>query len=306
MQEKTSQNRIGLFAAIAAALLIIHYVLKLDFFMRWDAVLPFLSEFTMGMFLVALILLIARITRRFIIARAPTVGDRYNLLRVMRLITVSALLVVAITFIFQKPYASLVSIGLVSLVLGFALQAPITSFIAWLYIVFRRPYQVGHRVQVGEIRGDVVEISYLDTVLEEVSGDYLGNDRLSGRTVHFPNSMILRGKVINYSGPQSPFIWNETALQIAYTSDLAFVEECLMQAATDDFLERYPKRNPELRSHRATVYFRNNAYAWMEAVVSYPVEPTDTTGRRNRILRRALPKLNAVPGRVQFPEGAKR
>lgn len=44
----------------------------------------------------------------------------------------------------------------------------------------------------------------------------------------------------------------------------------------------------------------------MEAVVSYPVEPEDTTGRRNRILRSALPKLNEAPDKVQFPEGTLR
>src|SRR5699024_1366162 len=110
----------------------------------------------------------------------------------------------------------LTGLGLVSLVLGFALQAPITSFIAWLYIIFRKPYKVGNRIQINEHRGDVIEISYLDTIIQECSGDYLGNDRQSGRIIHFPNSMILTDKVTNYSGQHKPFIWNETAVQIAY------------------------------------------------------------------------------------------
>jgi deferrochelatase/peroxidase EfeB len=44
----------------------------------------------------------------------------------------------------------------------------------------------------------------------------------------------------------------------------------------------------------------------MEAVISYPVEPKDTTGRRNRILRRALPMLNKQSEKVRFPEGTRR
>src|SRR5690606_25122927 len=122
-------------------------------------------------------------------------------------------------------------LGLISLVLSFSLQAPITSFIGWLYIVFRRPYMVGNRIQINSHRGDVIEISYLDTVILECSGDYLGNDKRSGRVIRFPNSLILREEIINYSGPQVPFIWNETAIQIAYTSDLKFVENCLVEAA---------------------------------------------------------------------------
>ena len=137
--------------------------------------------------------------------------------------------------------------------------------------------------------------------------DYLGNDLSSGRTIRFPNSLILREEVTNYSGPQVPFIWNETAIQISYTSDLQFVEECLLEAARKDFKEEYPQYNMKKHAQwEPAVYFRNNVYAWMEAVVSYPVEPNDTTGRRNRILKYALPKLNEAPDQVQFPEGVAR
>ncbi|PVW13553.1 mechanosensitive ion channel family protein [Marixanthomonas spongiae] len=168
-------------------------------------------------------------------------------------------------------------------------------------------YLVGDRIQIKGFRGDVVEISYLDTSILECSGDYLGNDRRSGRVIRFPNSLILKEEVTNYSGPQMPFIRNETPLQIAYTSDLKFVENCLLEAEQKDFKEQYPY----LTTHKndewePMVYFRINTYAWMEAVVSYPVEPTDTTGRRNRILKYALPKLNEAPGKVQFPEGTLR
>src|SRR5690606_19186821 len=122
--------------------------------------------------------------------------------------------------------------------------------------------------------------------------------------IHFPNSLILKSQVINYSGPFLPYIWNETAIQVAYTSDLKFVESCLLEAAVRDFKEQYPDKNPA--ENEPTVYFRINTYAWLEAVVSYPVEPEDTTGRRNRILRYALPLLNAQPDKVKFPEGTLR
>src|SRR5690606_5732671 len=121
--------------------------------------------------------------------------------------------IVLASFLFQNLYAAAVSFGLISLILGFALQNPITSFIAWIYLVFRRSYLVGDRIQLKNLRGDVVEISYLDTTILECSGDYLENDRRSGRIIRFPNSLILKEEIINYSGPQTPFIWNETAIQ---------------------------------------------------------------------------------------------
>ena len=95
--------------------------------------------------------------------------------------------------------------------------------------------------------------------------------------------------------------------QVAYTSDLQFVEECLLSASIRDFEEHYPqlasRKNEQWKS---SVYFRINAFAWMEAVISYPVDPKDATERRNRILKYALPLLNKEPGKVKFPEGTLR
>lgn len=304
MTNKKMKYRIGAYVLFAILIIIIHYLLDLKEVKSWVYPYhPFLKKFTMSLFLFACVLLVNKIISKLIDRNAHSEGDKYNLIRITNLLSVIAIFIIIIAFLFQNLYAAAVSFGLISLVLGFALQAPITSFIAWLYIVFRRPYQVGNRIQIGDKRGDVVEIGYLDTYLLECNGDYLENDRSSGRTIRFPNSMILKSEVINYSGPKVPFIWNETAVQIAYTSDLKFVEECLLNAAIEDFKNRFPHREKELTKWEHAVYFRNNEFAWMEAVVQYPVEPTDTTGRRTRILKGALPLLNAHPDKVQFPEG---
>lgn len=293
---------------VAAVLLIIIYLL-VDFakFEPLENHLVFIKNLTISLFFICLIFLISNIAARLIATQSSIQGERYNLLRIIRFLAIALSLIVSASFLFQNLYAAVFSFGLISLVVGFALQAPITSFIAWVYLIFRRSYLVGDRIQIKSFRGDVIEISYLETSILECSGDYLGNDRRSGRIIRFPNSLILREEVINYSGPQVPFIWNETPLQIAYTSDLQFVEECLLTAATRDFTESYPKfAAVEQEQWEPAVYFRINSFAWMEAVISYPVEPKDTTGRRNRILRYALPMLNAAPDKVKFPEGTLR
>lgn len=291
----------------AVLMLVVRYVVELSIFDPWQRWRPFTEKFTVTTFLIFLVLIVGRLVQAWISRHEGSAGNRYNLLRITRLITLVFVAILVLSFLFQNLYAAAASFGLISLVLGFALQSPITSFIAWLYIVFRTPYQVGDRIQFKGMRGDVVEIHYLNTTIEECSGDYLGNDRKSGRLVHFPNSVVLTSEIINYSGPFVPFIWNETAVQVAYTSDLAFVEESLLAATNADFEEQYPELAAQDNdAYAPAVYFRSNPYAWMEAVVSYPVEPFDTTGRRNRILRRAMPLLNAEPTRVQFPAGVRR
>lgn len=291
----------------AALLLTIYYLLDLNILRSWSTYIPFLKKLSMSLFLIAFIFFISKIVTRLVNNQTHIQGERYNLLRIIRFLAIVFSLIVVASFLFQNLYAAAVSFGLISLVLGFALQAPIASFIAWVYLVFRRSYLVGDRIQIKGFRGDVVSISYLDTSILECRGDYLGNDRSSGRVIRFPNSLVLREEVINYSGPEAPFIMNEIPIQVAYTSDLQFVEECLLSASIRDFNECYPQLTAQMNEQwEPTVYFRINRFAWMEAVVTYPVEPKDTSERRNRILRYALPLLNESPDKVKFPEGTQR
>lgn len=307
MDIQRTKYKIKIYGVASVLLLTIYYLLDLTTFDSWEMYIPFMKKLTMSLFLIALIFLISKIFTRLVINQTHIQGERYNLLRIIRFLAIVFSLIVVASFLFQNLYAAAVSFGLISLVLGFALQSPIASFIAWIYLIFRRSYLVGDRIQIKGLRGDVVSISYLDTSILECSGDYLGNDRSSGRIIRFPNSLVLKEEVINYSGPDIPFIWNEVPIQIAYTSDLQFIEECLLLASTRDFKERYPQLAVQKVEHwKPTVYFRINMYAWMEAVVSYPVEPKDTTGRRNRILKYALPLLNTEPDKVKFPEGTMR
>ena len=304
MNIQKTKHGIRTYSIASALLLITYYLLDLKALKPWQEYIPFLKKLTMSLFLIALIFLISKVVAKIVYVQTEIRGERYNLLRVIRFLAIVFSLIVVASFLFQNLYAAAVSFGLITLVLGFALQAPIASFIAWVYLIFRRSYLVGDRIQIKGFRGDVVSISYLDTSILECNGDYLGNDRSSGRVVRFPNSLVLREQIINYSGPDIPFIWNEIPIQVAYTSDLQFVEECLLFAAITDFKKRYPSLAAKNIEHwEPTVYFRVSKYAWMEAVVSYPVEPFDTTGRRNRIFKIALPQLNAAPDRVKFPEG---
>ncbi|TYB75820.1 mechanosensitive ion channel family protein [Bizionia myxarmorum] len=307
MKIQNNKRWMIIYGVTAALLIIVNYLLNLEIFDSWAEYIPFMKKFTLSLFLICLIFLISKIIAKIITKQDYLEGDSYNLLRIVRFLAIFLSLIVGAAFLFQNLVAAAVSFGLISLVLGFALQAPISSFIAWIYLIFRRSYLVGDRIQIKGFRGDVIEIGYLDTSIQECSGDYLVNDRISGRIIRFPNSLILREEIINYSGFEAPFIWNETPLQVAYTSDLQFIENCLLEASRRDFKERYP--NLADKKHLQwdpAVYFRINSFAWMEAVISYPVEPKDTTDRRNRILRYALPLLNAAPEKVKFPEGSLR
>lgn len=82
-------------------------------------------------------------------------------------------------------------VGVLSLILGFALQTPITRFIGWIDILVRKPYRVGDRILIAGAAGDVIDVSHLDTTLWEFGGQYLSTDHPSGRIIEFPNSNVL-------------------------------------------------------------------------------------------------------------------
>ena len=48
--------------------------------------------------------------------------------------------------LFANWYTAVISLGILSLMLGFALQTPITSFIGWVYLLLKAPYRVGERL----------------------------------------------------------------------------------------------------------------------------------------------------------------
>jgi small-conductance mechanosensitive channel len=106
-----------------------------------------------------------------------------------------------------------VSLGLISLIVGFALQTPISSFIGWIYILMRALPGWGSH-WIGDARGDVIDVSYLDTTLWEVGGRHLSTDHPSGRSIKF-RIRTCSTPVFNYSWRLFPYVWNGIKLSIA-------------------------------------------------------------------------------------------
>jgi len=108
-------------------------------------------------------------------------------------------------------------LGLLSAGLAVALQDPIVNLAGWLFIIIRRPFEVGDRIQVGEHRGDVIDVRIFQFTLMEV-GNWVDADQSTGRVIHIPNGKVFREAQANYSkGFQ--FIWNEIAVLVTFESD---------------------------------------------------------------------------------------
>ena len=305
---------------VLLALAVARYLLQFSLFgfaARYPKTIDVLQRLDLGAMGVVFFLAVAKIVDVYVIGALDSPVSRYNLRRVAKLALGLLLALIVISALFQNWYTAVVSVGLASLVLGLAVQTPMTSFLGWIYILVRAPYRVGDRIKIGGATGDVIDVSYLDTTLWEFGGgDLLSTDHPTGRIIKFPNSKVLSSTVYNYTWPLFPYIWNEIKFSIAYGSDLEFVAETMQRIAAEEVGERMMKQvrvfrellaqtpvdQLEVREYPA-VLFRVNANTWLDAIVRYLVHPKEAGRVKTRLIKKLLAELNKAPERVMFPKG---
>ena len=308
---------IHLFLLLVCAVL--YYLLGSHFVPLTKSQVELAHRLLRGAGIIIILLAISGAISLYSISRVADSSTRFTLRRIKRLVVFLLVLLVTVSVIFVNWYTALISVGLVSVIVGLSVQTPMTSFIGWIYILVRRPYRVGDRIQIGDATGDVIDVGYIDTTLWEFGGKYLSGDHPSGRIIKFPNAKVLDSLVYNYSWPLFPYIWNEIKFNVAYESDLAFIAATMQRIAEEELgeemmerveqyrqlLARTPVDELEVREH-PRVIFSVSENTWLEAIVRYLVAPREAGAVKTRLIRKLLPALNAAPGKVLFPKGPNR
>lgn len=117
---------------------------------------------------------------------------------------------------YLKSFMTLISV--VSAAMTIALREIIVNYFCGLYIKIKRPFRVEDRIQVGDIKGDVMNISALDFEILEVSTK-VSNGQSTGIVVSFPNSIILSQAIKNIN-KGFKYIWDELVVEIDLDCDL--------------------------------------------------------------------------------------
>ena len=125
------------------------------------------------LFAVALTLVVFGVYRFVVQALVDRTTKRraHDLRNVLRLCFGAFALVAVLGALTEQWLGVLFSLGVVGFAITFALQQPLLSLLGWFYLVIKRPYGVGDRVRIGEVKGDVVEVDFLVTTLWEVGGE---------------------------------------------------------------------------------------------------------------------------------------
>lgn len=122
-------------------------------------------------------------------------------------------------------------LGLVSAGLAIALKDLVADLAGWIFILWRHPFDLGDRIQIGEHAGDVVDIRIFAITLMEI-GNWVGADQSTGRMIHVPNAMVFTQPLANYTAG-FPFLWNEVPVLITFESDWRRAK-ALMQEIVDE------------------------------------------------------------------------
>ena len=278
-----------------------------------------LQRILRGTAMIVVVLAVAKAVSVYALGRIEDASTRFTLQRVVHLVVAMIIGLVAISIIFVNWYAAVAALGVGSIVIGLAVQTPMKSFIAWIYILVRQPYRVGDRIKISDATGDVIDVGYLDTTLWEFGGQYISGDHPSGRLIKFPNEKVLDELVYNYSWPLFPYIWNEIKFHVAYNSDLEFITQTMQKITEEelgedmmkrvnvfrDLLAKTPVDELEVRE-RPRVIFRVSENTWLEAIVRYVVSPREAGRVKTRLIKKLLAALNAAPDKVMFPAGSNR
>lgn len=201
-----------------------------------------------------------------------------------------------------------VALGVASAGIAFALQEVIASMAGWIAIMVSDFYRPGDRVQVGGIKGDVIDLGILRTTVMEL-GDWIDGDLYNGRIVRIANSFVFKEPVYNYSA-DFPFLWNEIKIPIKFGSDYDYARELIQkiankltdeyaqqsQAYWDEMVRKYAIENATLDT-MVTMKITDN---WVEYTVRYVVDYRKRRSIQDALFTEILREISSSDGVVEL------
>ncbi len=147
---------------------------------------------------------------------------------------VAAVTVVVLAIVW-KAFAGRVGVvlGLATAGVAFAMQEVIGAVAGWFNIVSGRIFRVGDRIQMGGVRGDVIDITPLRTKVMEIGsstdgGTWVRGRQYTGRIVALSNKTTFTEPVFNYSSIFD-FIWEELTIPVRHEGNWHEAETILQR-----------------------------------------------------------------------------
>jgi small-conductance mechanosensitive channel len=201
--------------------------------------IPIITTIILVLVLFTIFNVVTNKVRKALIKKAKTKKQISNVQifsKILKYIVFTFIILVAILSYTGSLTGLGIGIGLFSAALGWALQKPITGIAAWIMIVTRRPFEIGDRIIVGNVKGDVTDITLTHIYLGEIGG-LVGGEETSGRTIMIPNSIMFEKNIINYT-TDDEYTLDQVVVTVTYESNLDKAMKIAIDSATK-ILKKY-------------------------------------------------------------------
>ncbi len=195
-------------------------------------------------FLITALILLALWVVRLVVLRVVrgTIDDVTIWYRTRKIISyvvfLVAVLVISPLWLEGGNYATY--IGLVSAGVAIALADVLKNLAGWVYIVLRRPFRNGDRVEISGQIGDVIDIRVFRFSMVEV-GNWVHADQSTGRIIHVPNGLLFTNTLANYTEGFA-FIWHEIEVLVTFESDWELAERLILESLEEHAVHHDPAR----------------------------------------------------------------
>jgi small-conductance mechanosensitive channel len=147
--------------------------------------------------------------------------------------------------------------GLASAGIAIALKDLLINLAAWLFIVVRKPFSVGERIEINGQSGDVIDQRLFQFTLMEI-GNWVEADQSTGRMVHVPNGAVFSHPIANFSSGFK-YIWNEIHVLLTFESDYKRAKGLFLDLAEHQSLQHSKGMDEALKiaSKKYMIFYNN-------------------------------------------------
>lgn len=214
---------------------------------------------------------------------------------------------------FDDPTRLTTALGLVTAGLAFALQKVVTAIAGYFVILRGKTFNVGDRITMGGVRGDVIALDFTQTTLMEMGQPppvqaaepamWVKSRQYTGRVVTVSNAKIFDEPIYNYSR-DFPYIWEEMSIPISFAADREGAEKIVLEAAARHTVDVQALGAEALREMQRRyfmkaadmgprVYFRITDN-WLEMTVRFIVSEHGMREVKDRVSREILKAFDAA------------
>ncbi|MEX0680701.1 MAG: mechanosensitive ion channel domain-containing protein [Balneolales bacterium] len=120
-------------------------------------------------------------------------------------------------------------LGLLSAGIVIALKDSVADLAGWIFLLWRKPFEIGDRIEIAGVSGDVIDLRIFKFSVIEI-GNWVDADQSTGRVIHIPNHKIFTENIANFTA-DFQFIWNELQVRISFESNWKKAKELLQKIA---------------------------------------------------------------------------